>query len=223
MPLHKLGSVALAVAIAGGALALPTAAVAAPSSPAASQTAAAPYITVSTPETYLPYTKVTITGTATPNTDVYLRSVGLALPLERLRSDAEGRWSYTPDRALSGNFGGNTVTVVAPDGRSAQTTFALYGEYPEPTNPTAAFRPVAVTSTAPESASSSQVRGTATPGAVIVVRGVGYAQSVTAADANGNWSTTLAKATPGDSRWFEFAAYQTHTKGADKTLFTLGN
>lgn len=223
MHLNKISGVVVAAAITGGALVLPTSASAAtPSAHASSVVASAPYVTVTTPATYLPYTKVAIEGTATPDSPLMLDMPGAALYRQRIRSDATGHWSFTLDRVLSGSFGSNVVTLLSPDGRAAaQATFTLTGEYPQPTDAAAAFRPIAVTSTARVSATSSRVSGTATPGALVVVRGVGYAQSVTTAGTNGEWSVTLSKAAAGDMPWNEFAAYQTHANGADKTVFTL--
>lgn len=224
-----LGGAVLAALVAGGVLVAPVTATAAtttaPAAATASTAAAAPFITVTTPEAFIPSMQVTVRGTATPNADVYITMRGANVINERVRSDAQGNWSYTPDEVLSGNLGGNSATVATPDGRWAQATFDLTGTYPTPTHADAAFRPITVTSTVRTAAETVRVSGTATPGALVIVRTAGWAQGVTTADAAGRWSTSITEAhLIGEGAWpNETVAHQQHASGWSKTAFVLPN
>ncbi|WP_242089515.1 hypothetical protein [Curtobacterium sp. DN_7.5] len=221
-----LGGVVTAVLLTGGVLAAPAVASAAPAAhpvSATATTAAAPVITVTTPEAFLPETRVTIRGTATPNSDVYLSIVGANVLNEQVRSDGRGNWSYTTRSVLSGNLAGNSAFVVAPDGRWAQTTFDLTGVYPQPTHAEAALRALVVSGVERTGASSARLSGTATPGAVVYVRSAGWSQGVAVVGDDGRWSTTITIATaPGEGSWpAGNVVYQDHASGSSRTTFAI--
>lgn len=221
-----LGGAVTAVLLAGGVLAAPVAASAAPAAhpvSAATTSAAAPFITVTTPESFIPETRVTISGTATPNADVYLSMVGANVLNEQVRSDSRGNWSYTTRSVLSGNLGGNSAFVVAPDGSWAQTKFDLTGAYPQPTHAEQALRALVVSGVERTGASSARLSGTATPGAVVYVRSAGWSQGLAVVGDDGRWSTTISVATaPGEGSWpTGNVVYQDHASGSSRTTFTI--
>ncbi|WP_058724166.1 hypothetical protein [Curtobacterium luteum] len=220
------GGAIIATVLVGGALVAPTAASAATQAPAVSQGAvvpAGPSITVDTPSTFTPYSKVTIGGTATPRSDVYLDVPGMQVSV-RLRSAADGSWSYALPRVASGNLGGNSAVVVTPTGQYAETSFALRGAWPAPDHPEAAFRPVVVTTAERTGPGSAHVSGTATPGAVVIVQAHGWAQGVVTAAADGQWSVDLETATlPGEGSWWTTSVSQIHDAGLSETDFVIAS
>ncbi|PCN46550.1 hypothetical protein Csp2054_16785 [Curtobacterium sp. 'Ferrero'] len=221
-----MGGAVIATALIGGALVAPAAASAATEVPAVSQGAVAsaqPTITVDTPSTFTPYSRVTIEGTATPRSDVYLDVPGMQVSV-RLRSAADGSWSYALPRVTSGNLGGNSAVVVTPTGQYAETTFSLRGAWPASGHPDAAFRPVVVTTAERTGPGSAHVSGTATPGAVVIVQADGWAQGVVTAAGDGQWSVDLQAATlPGEGTWATTSVSQIHDAGLSETYFRFAS
>lgn len=219
---RTLSGAVLAAVLVGGSVAVPTAALAAPAGtePTANLQTAAPFVSVDTPATYIPYSPLSIRGTATPNADVFIVMPGLSVRPERVRSDALGKWEFTPERVLSGNFGGNTVVVQDASGQRAQTTFDLRPNFPTATHPDAAFRPIVVDTAERTGSSTARVSGTATPGALVVVRTHGWSQGVVIAGPDGRWSTDLRTASLlAEGQWFSSVAFQQHAAGSSTATF----
>jgi hypothetical protein len=228
MSLTKIASgAALVAAVAAGAAFTAVPANAATAVPAATTSASAAastpstglFVRVTSPEVYTPDSRPVISGQATPNADVYITIPGFPVYYEKVHSDAQGHWQYRLTRATSGAFTGNTVTVVGAGDAQAQASFAFHAEYPTPTLASAAFRPITVASTTRQGDGSYGVSGTATPGALVVVRARGLTQGVTLADASGAWSTRVGA--DGSSTWPQTAAYQQHASGSSSVAFVL--
>lgn len=188
-------------------------------SASAPSAAAAPFISVTSSESFVPDTRPTISGVSTPAADVYITIPGFPLRNERVRSDAAGNWSYQLTRATSGNFGGNTATVVTAAGAYAQAGFSFFSEYPESTDDSAAFRPIVVDATQKVATGVYEVSGKATPGALIVLRARGLSQGVTVADSAGSWRARVGA--DGVGPWVQTIAYQQHANGTSSVAFQL--